>query len=169
MIRFSYNRTSSRIRTEYFLAKTVEQKDRDDMAVLSPNNAVPFQETWKTCSYRFNKCLNVARDALPKVAKYGNTKTIHSFPGAAVLYPLASGKPAPPRPMPTISEKTRAHFRPLVVQNTQVLPSHITCEEHPCNCCNVQTHKTKDCPFLGMNDTNHDHKTVWESSAAGGL
>ena len=87
----------SQSRTDYFLAKAVEQKDCDDMAVLSPNNAVPFQETWRTCSYRFIKCLNVARDALFKVAKYGNTKIIHSFPGTAVLYPLASGKQAPPR------------------------------------------------------------------------
>ncbi len=98
----------SQIRTDYFLAKQVEQKDREDMAVLSPNNAVPFQETWRTCSYRFNKCLNVARDALLKVAKYGNTKTIHSFPGTAALYPLASGKQGLLRSLPPVPEKPKA-------------------------------------------------------------
>ena len=45
----------------------------------------------------------------------------------------------------------------------------MTREDYPCTCCNASTHTTKDCPFLGMNDTNHDHKTAWENSAAGGL
>ena len=83
------------IHHDYFDMKKVNKVERMVAFVSNPSNP-QTEDTWLTCVYRFCKTLAVARQALFKVAQYGDTSIVHTFPPTSVK-PMtsASGWSAP--------------------------------------------------------------------------
>ena len=73
----------SQIRHDYFNMKKADKVERMVAFVSNPNNP-QTEDTWLTCVYRFCKTLAVARQALFKVAQYGDTSIVHTFPSTSV-------------------------------------------------------------------------------------
>ena len=69
----------TQIRHGYFDMKKADNGERMLAFVSNPNNP-QTEDTWLTCVYRFCKTLAVARQALFKVAQYGDTSIVHTFP-----------------------------------------------------------------------------------------
>ena len=96
----------SQIRHDYFDMKKADKVERMLAFVANPNSP-RVEDTWLTCVYRFCKTLAVARQALFKVAQYGDTSIIHTFPPTSVK-PMASasGWPGPSNTAASASRST---------------------------------------------------------------
>ena len=109
--------------------------------VSNPNNP-QTEDTWLTCVYRFCKTLAVARQALFKVAQYGNTSIVHTFPPTSVK-PMTSASGCSGPSNTAASASTRSTLD-LVQQRSE--RQAYNSDPAECQCCGLATHRVADCP-----------------------
>ena len=133
------------------------------VAFVSNPNTPQTEETWLTCVYRFCKTLAVARQALFKVAQYGDTSIVHTFPPTSVKSTAsASGLSGPSNSAASASTRSSSD---LVQQRSERRAYNADPTE--CQCCGFTTHRVADCPFKGLHDTNNQYHVLWGESAMG--
>ena len=144
---------------DYFDMKKAD-KDEMILAFVANPNSPQVEETWMTCVYRFCKTLAVARQALFKVAQYGDTSIVHTFPPTSVK-PTASASRWLGPSNTAASASTRS-TSDLVQQRSERRAYNLDPAE--CQCCGFATHRVADLPFKGLHDTNHQHNVLWSES-----
>ena len=152
----------TQIRHDYFDMKEADKAERM-LALIANHNAPQADETWMTCVYRFCKTLAVASQALFKVAQYGDTSIVHTFPSAGVK-PTASASGWPDPSNTAASASNRSTSDPVQQRSERRAYNSYPAE---CQCCGFATHRVADCPFKGLHDTNHQHHVLWSESTMG--
>ena len=152
----------TQIRHDYFDMKKADKGDMMLAFVANPNSP-QVEETWMTCVYRFCKTLAVAHQALFKVAQYGDTSIVHTFPPTSVKSTASAvGWSGPSNSAASASSRSTSDL----VQQRSERRAYST-DPTECQCCGFATHRVADCPFKGLHDTNNQYHVLWGESAMG--
>ena len=137
----------SQIRHDYFDMKKADKVERMVAFVSNPNTP-QTEDTWLTCVYRLCKTLAVARQALFKVAQYGDTSIVHTFPPTSVKSKAsAPGWSGPSNSAASASTRSTSDL----VQQRSERQAYST-DPTEFQCCGFATHRVADCPFKGLHD-----------------